>query len=92
MQWAATAAFYAAVHCIEAYLSQYGVTSRSHTERDFSIANPRYGIPSDVADAYEQLKRRSRGARYYLWQFTAGQIRSDILDRFLAKITKFVGL
>ncbi len=92
MQWAVTAVFYSAVHCIEAHLARFGVTSRSHTQRDFHIADPRYGIPIDVADAYEHLKRRSNGARYYMWRFTATQVRHDVLDRYLARITAFVGL
>jgi len=38
------------------------------------------------------LKSRSTGARYDLWTFSERQVRMQILDTYLARITSFVGL
>ncbi len=92
VQWAVTAAFYCAVHCLQAYLVGRGVRPRSHLQRDAYLADQRYGIPNHVYNAYKKLKRRSEGARYLLWRFTAADVRDDVLDRYLARITSFVGL
>ena len=92
MQWAVTATFDSAVHCIEAHLAGFGVASQNHLQRDNHIAAPRYRIPADVANAYSRLKRRSQGARYLMWQFTATRVRREILGRDLARIAAFVGL
>ena len=51
-----------------------------------------YGIPPDVYAAYDGLRQRSEGARYYMQQFTAQDVRQVILDRLLKRITDFVGI
>ncbi len=87
-----TAAFYCAVHCLQAHLVRRGVSPRSHAQRQAYLADPQYGVPHDVYNAYNKLKRRSGGARYLLWRFTATTVRQEILDRYLAQVTRFVGL
>jgi len=94
LQWAVTAAFYAALHCMTGYLVQQGVQVFNHQAREAELARRTNGgaIPFPVYDAYVKLKRRSTGARYELWTFSERQVRSQILDRYLATIATFVGL
>lgn len=92
MQWAVTAAFYCAVHCMQAHLARNGVTPRSHAQRENLLADPRYGVPNDVFRAYGHLRWRSEGVRYYLRRVTSERVRTEVLDTLLAKITAFVGL
>jgi hypothetical protein len=92
MRWAVTAAFYCALDCMQAHLIGRGITPRSHGQRDNALANPRNGIPVDVYDAYKGLRQRSEAARYYLQRFPPERVRTEVLDRRLARITAFVGL
>ena len=92
LQWAVTAAFYCAVHRLQAHLVGRGARPRTHGQRDAYLSDPRYGVPRDVYVTYRQLKWRSEGARYLMARFTATEVRRDILDRYLARITSFVGL
>jgi hypothetical protein len=92
LQWAVTMAFYAALHCMTGYLIQHGVQVFNHQMRDAAIADPRNGVPQDVYDAYVRLKSRSTGARYNLQTFSAAQVRSQIVDTYLVRITSFVAL
>jgi hypothetical protein len=94
MQWAVTASFYAALHCMTGYLVQHGVQVFNHQARDAELARLTNNgtIPFAVYDAYVKLKRRSTGARYELRQFSEQQVRTQILDGYLATIASFVGL
>lgn len=92
LQWAVTAAFYAALHCMTGYLVQHGVQVSNHQQREAAIAHPANGVPPHVYDPYVRLKRRGTGARYLLQTFTPAQVRSPILDTYLATITAFVQL
>ncbi len=92
LRWVVTAAFYCAVHCLQAYLIARGANPRNHVQREAYLADPRYGVPNDVYQAYLALKRRSEGARYLMWRFSAERVQSETLDSDLAKITRLVGL
>ena len=92
LQWAVTAAFYCAVHCIEAHLATYGATSTSHDERKRKMRDPAYAIPAHVYTAYRQLERHSRGARYYMQRFNASYVQSEILDQDLSTVTSWASL
>ena len=92
LQWAVTADFYCAVHCLSAHLQRQGITIRRHVDRDAALADPNNGVPTNVYDAYCKLKRRSEGGRYLCWQFTARDVRATILDALLADVTTFVQL
>jgi hypothetical protein len=92
LQWAVTAAFYAALHCLTGYLAQRGIQVSNHQQREAAIADPRNGVPLQVYDAYVRLKRRSTGARYLLQTFTPAQVRSPILDVYFARVATFVKL
>ena len=92
MQWAVTAAFYCALHCLQSHLLAQGANPRNHFHRDADLASAQYGVPDDVYDAYVKLKYRSEGARYQLRTFAPVRVRQEILDTLLAKITTFVGI
>lgn len=92
MQWAVTAAFYCAVHCIEAHLARYRLHSRTHQDRVRHMTDPRVGIPPSVYAAYRRLKQRSEGARYLLWQFDAATVQQEVLGQYVTIITAFVKL
>jgi len=91
LRWAVTAAFYSALHALTAYLIARGVTVTSHDDRSSALADPANGVPQDVFDAYQFLKRRSTGARYYVQAFAPYQVRR-LLDIPLKVILDFVGL
>lgn len=92
MQWVVTAAFYCALHGIAAHLAARGLRTQSHVERRAIMAQARAGIPSDVYAHYLQLEDWSRQARYQMRPFQEGMVEHTILARYLAKVTRFVGL
>ena len=94
MQWAVTSAFYSALHCMTGFLLQQGIQVFNHQSRDAALANLSNSgvIPLQVYDAYVRLKSRSTSARYNLWTFSDHQVRTQILGKYLATITSFVGL
>ena len=92
VQWAVTAAFYAALHCMQGYLLIRGRDPQSHVARGHEIADPANQIPMDVQRAYVRLEQFSRKARYRLGTFDPAFVRNRILDDILKQITDFVGL
>ncbi len=92
LQWAVTATFFCAVHCMQAYLLDHGVDPQSHLERNATIADPAYGVPPNVQSAYRALFQFSIKARYRLGQFSPDWVRTRVLDRELKSVTDFVGL
>ena len=91
MRWAATAVFYSPLHAMTAYLIEHGVTVGSHDDRSTALADPRNGVPNDVFDAYQFLKRRSTNSRYYIRRFEPWQVQR-LIDAPLKIVTDFVGL
>jgi uncharacterized protein (UPF0332 family) len=92
VQWAVATIFYCAVHCIQAHLVRHGQNPRTHVARGQLIADPRYGVPTDVQSAYDLLEQRSRAARYELATFDAATVRQRLLGHYLARITAFIRL
>lgn len=92
MQWAVTAAFYCALHCVEAHLADRGLQTQSHGQRRATMAHANAGIPPDVYAYYQQLEDWSRQARYQMRPFKAGMVEHTILARYLRKITQLVRL
>jgi len=92
LQWAVTAAFYAALHALSGHLIQHAVQVTNHQARDAALADPRNGIPQAVYDSYRRLKGRSEGTRYLLWRFTQADVRATVLDIHLARVMAFVRL
>lgn len=48
VQWAVTAAFYCAVHCLQAHVLRAGADPRTHVRRAELIADPAFLVPTDV--------------------------------------------
>ena len=92
VQWAVTAAFYCALHCIQGYLIPRGRDPQSHVARGHEIADPANGVPMDVQRAYVRLEQLSKKARYRLGAFAPSFVRQRVLDDHLRKVTAFVGL
>ena len=92
LQWAVTAAFYCGLHCLQWHLLGRNVNPRTHARREMYIADPLFGVPNDVYQAYQALRQRSQGARYALWRFTPAEVRAVVLDTHLKKVTDFAGI
>jgi hypothetical protein len=92
MQWAVTAAFYCAVHCIEAHFATLGLHSSTHVQREAQMANPSRGVPPDVFAAYRQLKDWSIQARYRLRRFSSATVQQQVLGQQLPIVTSFISL
>ncbi len=91
LQWAAIAAFYSAVHCMEAHFAGFNLTHQSHQARLVSMADPQYGVSGTAYLAYHRLLRASMAARYYLYRPPLREVR-ELFDNYLLRITAFVGL
>jgi hypothetical protein len=91
LRWAVTATFYSALHALTAHLITQGVAVTSHHDRSLALANPANGVPLDVFKAYQFLKRRSMGSRYYLQTFAPWQVQR-LLDVPLKIVFDSVGL
>jgi hypothetical protein len=91
LRWAVTATFYSALHALTAHLITRGVAVTSHDDRSLALADPANGVPQAVFDAYQFLKRRSTGARYYVQLFAPYQVQR-LLDVPLKIVFDFAGL
>ncbi|MFN8637484.1 MAG: hypothetical protein U0893_26835 [Chloroflexota bacterium] len=91
MRWAATATFYSAVHAVSAYLVARSIFVSSHQDRENAIYDPALGVPTNVLDAYQYLKRRSVGARYHARLFSVGELRY-LIDVRLATVLTYFGV
>jgi hypothetical protein len=91
LRWVVAVTFYSALHALTAHLMVQGVAVTSHEDRSYALADPANGIPPDVFQAYDFLKRRSMGARYYVQTFAPYQVRR-LLDVPHKIIFDFVGL
>ena len=92
MQWAAIAAFYCAVHCMEAHFATQGVHNKTHKKRAEKMRETRYGIPPAVQADYLQLKSWSELARYDCFPFSEGYVSQAVLQQRLPTVTNFIGL
>lgn len=87
--WVVTAAFYAALHLVEWFLTSRGRTGRrDHQLRDAYIS--READLRAIYDDYTELKYQSEGARYECFRFKPAEVRNEILpllDKIQARIT-----
>ena len=90
MQWAATAAFYCALHCVEAALADHRLRSRHHRHRKALMWQ--VGVDPVAEGAYEALEQMSEGARYRGQPFTATDVTDSVLGRELPLATHWIGL
>lgn len=82
MQWAVTALFYAAVHCVDgALVRATSFRPYNHDER-FRALLQASTVPLEVRRAYRVLYDLSRSARYDLGQFSADDVRRIAIEEF----------
>lgn len=79
IDWVVTGMFYESVHWVEAFLATKNHHSSKHSERKANLASESELRP--VWKDYTQLERDSRNARYLCYQYTAGQVRRDLIPR-----------
>jgi hypothetical protein len=91
LRWAATATFYSAMHAVSAFLVARNITVSSHEDRADVMNDPTLGISEDVLNAYQYLRRRSNGARYYVRRFSVGELRY-LIDNRLATVLNHFGM
>jgi uncharacterized protein (UPF0332 family) len=87
LQWAVTAAFYASVHCIEAHLATQQLHSQHHKDRETKMG---VHCPVPICTAHSMLQDFSTEARYLLGTFDANWVQTVVLNKYLARITRFV--
>ena len=92
VQWAVIAAFYCAVHCMQAHLTSLGHDPTNHAERGALIGMPSSNVPPDVRRSYFWLKQRSESARYRLGTFETDFVRDRVLDDHALRVARFVGI
>lgn len=90
--WAATLAFYCAVHCIEAHLADIPIHTVDHADRDRVIRADGVQVPRHVRYAYYDLKGISRDARYEIRMVTAAYVRIEVLGKLLPRVRVLIGL
>jgi len=85
-EWIVTAAFYAALHWIEAYFdNRHRQHFTSHRDRNDAVI--RFGLP--IASEYLDLYWASRQARYELYRFTQPEVE-DLINLAYQPIKDFV--
>lgn len=90
LDWAATAAFYAALHYLRSLMSGYGyrnISGYGDMDKAFERLSILKRNPA-VHDSYRQLKDDSRVARYDMWKPSGADI-VDLRDEML-KVKTFV--
>ena len=75
VDWATSALFYTALHCVDHWLAQKGLSPGSHDARARSLA--RLGVPTDIRRPYQRLYDLSLTARYGQW---SGHLNRRLLD------------
>ncbi len=75
MDWATTALFYTALHCVDHWLAQIARPPTSHAERRNSLV--RLAVPREGREAYQALYDLSLIARYTQW---SGHLNRQRLD------------
>ncbi|MBI1927228.1 hypothetical protein HYR99_23675 [Candidatus Poribacteria bacterium] len=85
-EWIVTAAFYAALHWIEAYFdNRHGLHFESHRARNDAVT--RFRLP--VWAEYIRLYRASRQARYDLYRFAQQEVE-DLINLSYKPVKDFV--
>ena len=79
LDWIVTAAFYAAVHYIEAYLASHDSHSQHHRARDSELVRDP-GL-KQIHSVYRQLKDDSTNARYVDLKFKPEEITDQVFPR-----------
>lgn len=85
-EWIVTAAFYAALHWLEAYFdNQYTLHFSAHTTRNNAVM--RIGLP--IATDYLELYRASYNARYLMYRFSQREV-DELINISYTAVKNFV--
>lgn len=85
-EWIVTAAFYAALHWLEAYYdNQHGLHFDSHNTRNQMVRRSRLPLSIEYLELYEA----SRQARYFLHRFTRKEVE-NIINHLYKPIKDFI--
>lgn len=90
-QWAVVAAFYCALHCVEAHFANHNQHHFNHTERRGTMANGPNAPGVSVYTAYGLLENQAYQARYDMLQFSRADVDA-ILRSYLQPIRRFAGI
>lgn len=90
-QWSVVAAFYCALHCVEAQFAGHNQHHFNHAARRQTMANGPNAPPVGVYTAYSLLENQAYLARYDMLQFSRAEV-DQILKTYLGPIRSFAGL
>jgi len=92
LDWVVSGIFYSALHYIECYLATQNKHSLDHAQRnEFIRDDPNLG--RDIYKIVTELKDDSQNGRYFMKDFTPGEIRQFIipnLDELKEYLKKFI--
>ena len=90
-QWVVVAAFYCALHCVEAHFADRGQHNFRHDLRRDAMALAEARISAGVYAAYTLLENRARRARYEMVLFSQVEVERMVRD-YLRPIRRFAGI
>ncbi len=85
VEWAMTALFYTALHCVDHWLAHVARPPTNHAQRRNYLA--RLAVPPDIREAYRRLYELSVTARYTQW---SGHLNRQFLDEVHEREHKIV--
>jgi hypothetical protein len=90
VDWAMTALFYTALHCVDNWLEERGQPVKNHHERQRALS--RSGIPWEVYAGYRALLNYSRLVRYEDWQpYFGEETLEEVYTGAYATVCQFFG-
>lgn len=78
LDWVVTGIFYAALHYVDAYLARNNYHPKFHAQRNALILKDS-NLGSAIWQSYRDFQDDSWGARYKMQEFTAHEVRTQIL-------------
>jgi hypothetical protein len=90
-QWAVVAAFYCALHCVEAHFAATNQHHHSHADRRHTMANGPTSPPVNVYTAYGILENQAYQARYDMLQFSRAEV-DQLIKNYLTPVRGLIGL
>jgi hypothetical protein len=73
-QWAVVLAFYSALHFVESFLAEYGLSAGTHTQRGNQMV--RIAALRGIHDQYRLLQTRSEWVRYDLKEISPAAVEA----------------
>jgi uncharacterized protein YciW len=86
-QWAVVLAFYSALHFVEAYLAESGLSAGTHTERGNQMV--KISALRGIHDHYRALQTRSEWVRYELKELSPKEVEA-LMNKNLQAIEQHI--